>query len=204
MREHPIIFSTEMIRAYLDGRKTQTRRVIKFRPEPNHIEEFTQTWLARCPYGQVGDVLWCKETWATHKVYDDLKPSDIPEGSVVYYKASEITLRDASYVVGKWRTPRFMPRWASRITQTIIGLSVERLQEITEEDAKAEGVNPKYVGGITTLKQQEYYQYKLAYIDLWDALNTKRGFSWERNPYVYVITFPQYSEEVPRRLAHTV
>ena len=203
MKERPIIFSGPMVRAILDGRKTQTRRVFRL-PEDAKIDTATGTytcfntgakkWKLKCPYGQAGDRLWVRETWATSVGVDDQKPSvlDTPgkgygwpvwfasDGSVWWRgaKAGGPGFVDR----GRWRPSIHMPRWASRITLEVTGVRVERLQDISEEDCIAEGV---------TLRGTSRYegQSRDAYADLWDSLNTKRGFGWDTNPWVWAIEF---------------
>ena len=191
-KERPIIFSTEMVRAILEGRKTQTRRVIK--PQPEGMDEFYFRDFRRdfggrkCPHGQVGDGLWVKETY-----YQD------PGGGIWYRADNDEWLQDHE----SWRTPLFMPRWASRITLEITGLRVERLQDITQRDAVNEGVI--FMGGMfdeadqapwcPSLKDQEpMASPRDAYGRLWDSLNAKRGYAWESNPWVWVIEFKRLSD----------
>ena len=170
MKERPIIFSTEMVRAILEGRKTQTRRVIKPQPEGMdevYFRDFRRDFGGRkCPHGQVGDGLWVKEIY-----YQD------PGGGIWYRADNDEWLQDHE----SWRTPLFMPRWASRITLEITGLRVERLQDITEEDAVTEGLPPREQTGFDTAR----YRYHI----LWDSLNAKRGYAWDSNPWVWVIEF---------------
>ena len=202
VREHPVIFSTVMVQAILEGRKTQTRRVIK--PQPEFLgkhkmyqwgnatgnEYFLKDWasnqhiLPKFPYGQVGDRLWVRETWAIIKENDGVDISDMSQNSGLFYKA------DNSYseAIGKWRPSIFMPHWASRITLEITGVRVERLQEITEEDATAEGIcfnEWAYCGKYA----------KDIFKELWNSLNAKRGYGWETNCWVWVITFRRLTDE---------
>lgn len=185
--EHPIICSIESVKAILKGRKTQTRRVIKFQPEPNHIEEFKQTWQGLCPYGQVGDRLIIKETWATEKRYDHLKPSLIPDTAKIYYidkaihKAGGYSLFTE---MGKVRSAMFMCRWMSRLTPPITEVRVERVQDITPEDCILEGLQKAdYLQDIWRVTALSDFR------NLWDSLNAKRGYGWEVNPWGWVITF---------------
>lgn len=233
MKEHPILFSGPMVRAILEGRKTQTRRVVK--PCPDGFEwavkhsgdTFTNTlwdgeqWITHnipiscdclvytgpmqrcvdptgssnmewfqwestpltCPYGQIDNLLWVRETWAVNHNYDEWKPSDLEPGLLsldLNYAASWV---DKPGYLGKIRPSIFMPRWASRLTLKIIDVRVERLQEISEDDAKAEGVSPWHdtIDGIV---------YKPEFVSLWDSINAKRpGCAWNDNPYVWVIEF---------------
>jgi len=195
VKERPILFSADMVRAILDGRKTQTRRVVKGDPNlvrwmPIQINR-NQGWEnehgnpINCPYGQGGDRLWVKETWAT------------TEQSGVHKSDAEIIYRatdpDWETIEGWcWKPCIFMPRWASRIDLEITSIHVERLQDITEMDAIAEGMMFERYDGNTydELPAKE----KLA--DYWDSLNAKSGYPWESNPWVWVIEFKVIKPEV--------
>lgn len=161
MNEHPIIFSTEMVRAILDGRKTMTRRVINHPERYEHIRECDFC----CPYGQVGDKLWVRESFLIK--HDYKTPKGFP-----YYKTNFCDDK-----ITKWKPSIFMPRWASRITLEITGIRVERLQEISEQDAKDEGICFYDDNAVDVFRE------------LWDSINAKRGYSWESNPFVWVIEF---------------
>lgn len=168
MKEIPILFNGEMVRAILDGRKTQTRRVVKQRGDCSGSME-------QCPYGQPGDRLWVRETWACSHLYDQFPPRLIPLDARFAYAATE-------HIGGLIKRPSIhMPRWASRITLEIESVRVERVQEITRGDAMEEGCpfsnmqagpNPKHW-----------------FRDLWDSINGPRGFGWDVNPFVWAITF---------------
>ncbi len=186
MKERPIIFSGEMVRAILERRKTQTRRVIK--PQP--LSEISYRDYCAvvdgkkifCPYGQPGDRLWVKET--LHRFDIDLHSTMI--GAT--YDA------DLTAVIGQgpqgswcgralgwpWKHDTLpsihMPRWASRITLEITGVKVERLQDITVGDAINEGFG-RYGFPIDGFEM------------IWDRLNAKRGYVWDVNPWVWVIEF---------------
>ena len=188
MAEHPIIFSTEMVRAILDGRKTQTRRIIK--PEPNYMKEFGETDdnvkhnIAKrvCPYGQVGDTLWVREA-----LYCDEK------GHFGRYKADNKPVGGELPLVWCWKTKhlsgRFMPKIQARIFLEITNIRVERVQDISEKDCYAEG--------ITEDEAIKYWhdgpQPVWAFSDLWDSLNAKRGFGWDKNPFVWCIEFKRFT-----------
>jgi len=192
MKERPILMSVDNVKAILEGRKTQTRRVLK--PQPRrHWDRFCLdiTWGFRvytlqelsllCPYGQVGDKLWVRETWATEHRLDTLTVSELGHASEIplFYKADSPI--QTILVIGKWRPSVFMPRWASRITLEITAIRVERLQEITRNDIKAEGL------GMPTLPNSHlpYLEFR----DLWDSINALLGYGWETNPWVWVIVF---------------
>lgn len=183
MNEKPILFSSEMVRAILEGRKTQTRRVIKPQPtEPSVIKQsgagivvFDHSKMT-CPYGMQGDHLWVRETF----MYDgaDVRPASGKFDNRVIYRASNPEYGEAF----KWKPSIHMPRWASRITLEIVKVRVERVQDITGEDARTEGcieiVSNGWVQKPTALFAQ-----------LWDSINSKRGFPWAWNPWIWVIEF---------------
>lgn len=220
MKYLPII---ESVRAILDGRKTQTRRVNGLdrinKPSPDEWKSVYQdgggNWVAwssdspshakftkkaypngegfKCPYGQVGDRLWLRETWAVSKdwglnvpdhirkknpilknyfrEYDNLKPSELNKDTQIWYLADG----DKPKWCGKTRSSIFMPRWASRLTLEITDIRVERLQDMSDEDMIAEGLYDRY----------DYSKAQR----VWNKLNAKRGFDWTSNPWVWVISF---------------
>ena len=198
MKERPIIFDAESVRAILDGRKTQTRRVVvkPKRFENNDIypiEAVGCFWWAsdgfstgielHYPYGQPGDRLWLRETFAlmediTFYAADErLEPKQWPNGL---------------WNVDKWRSPIHMPRWASRITLEVTGVRVERLQNISEQDAVMEGWTAGPCARKTALNLSTT-ACGLAAIDWfasrWDSLNARRGFPWESDCWVWVVEF---------------
>ena len=199
MKEKPIIFSTQAVRAILDGRKTQTRRVIK--PEWYRCLDFDEpedinNALVQCPYGQIGDRLWVRETWGAISPDEELRPlsecrieyrADLPVGSTDYpggWPADEAHGNDDA---PKWRSSIHMPRWASRITLEIVDVRVEKLQNITCFDCTAEGVHYReVVKKQCTAFPQDYHR---TFAELWDEINAKRGYSWASNPWVWVISF---------------
>jgi hypothetical protein len=188
--ERPILFSGLMIRAILGGRKTQTRRVVKFNPWPTTETQQDKHrvfrsafrhndggfgWLSgedtdakfsrylksdpgkQCPYGMAGDRLWVRETFC-----------DTGLNRAVYRADTAVE----NWKYRKWRPSIFMPRWASRITLVVTDTRVERLQEISQADQAAEGVE---CGD--------------SFHRLWDSINRKRGFPWASNPWVWVVVF---------------
>lgn len=178
--ERPILFSTEMVRAILDGRKTQTRRVVKDKmlQENNGDvdEEFLLLTMDKCPYGKVGNVLWVRETYR-HQM-----------GSYRYKASPNVVIKTqnmgASMVSDKWKPSIFMPKAACRIFLEITSIRVERLQDISEQDAKAEGTSPKE--GIIFKRIERYDE---AFERLWISINGLE--SWDSNPWVWVIEFKQ-------------
>jgi hypothetical protein len=157
----PILFSAEMVRAILEGKKTQTRRVVKYSRD------------VHCPYGEVGDRLWVRETWCM----SDMEPFC----GKVAFKADNWT--ECPSEDGKWKPAIFMPRWASRITLEITEVRRERLQEMSSDDAIEEGA-------LTLPYTSHKMESPLArFRRLWDAINSKNGYSWDDNPYVWAIGF---------------
>jgi hypothetical protein len=177
MKEKPIIFSTPMVKAILESRKTMTRRVVKSQlTDDNGFVLMKGFWVNpkkdtdRCfdgisPYC-VGDRLWVRETWQEDTVTKD---------GGYFYKADP-----DGCLLRSWKPSLFMPRKAARIFLEVKSVRVERIQDITEEDAKAEGV---------TKTDYRILDYKTTFVILWDTLNKKRGYQWESNPWVWVIEF---------------
>jgi hypothetical protein len=169
VREHPILFSGEMVRAILEGRKTMTRRVIKapkgFAPEYAGVD-------FGCPYGVPGDRLWVRETWQIG-----------PELQDVIYAADEKWNCNGVYIppaaCRSWKPSIHMPRWASRITLEITGVRAERVKQITGSNLYAEGFPGE-------AKVGSCFGW---FVNLWDSLNAKRGFGWDVNPWVWIIEF---------------
>lgn len=186
--EHPILFSTEMVRAILDDRKTMTRRVIRKQP----AGEWAAPGRSTCPYGQPGGGLWVRETFALRQ---DCEPDTDKARHYVMYRADGSDPADGMNwhdYGGKWKPSIFMPRWASRITLELTGVRVERLQEISEDDAISEGVRgmeKELSGGDSGLESAYILNARNAFSALWDTINARRGFSWETNPWVWVLTF---------------
>jgi len=223
MKERPILFSGEMVRAILAGKKTQTRRIVK----PKGVSNDVARWLhhmakgvqMKCPYGIAGDQLWVKETWRigawredgrmaidykatpelTHTPWVTIPDDNGEKFDEYYIKLSDecerkgIVAEDDGYYhwePGKaplsWRSSRFMPRWASRVLLDVVNVRTARVQDISEEDAFAEGIEAPRTGISDWGEPAEaIYEYKR----LWDYLNFKRGFGWDTNPWVWVIEF---------------
>lgn len=204
-KERPILFSGEMVRQILAGQKTQTRRVM--RPQPVYPPKYAgaHKWVwdygeKPCPYGKPGDLLWVRETWRPAASIDANFDAKIAYGrDHIYYRADQ-----DGYGATKWRPSIFMPRWASRITLRITGVRVEQVQDISEEDAIAEGIEHNWVGDEPCPLEyaDEWRNYAgdaedfpcYSAIDsfrsLWDSINGQRqGCSWENNPWVWCIEF---------------
>lgn len=209
--ERPILFSGPMVRAILDGRKTQTRRLLKSQPDEEwwkirsywpHIAVFTTErgmdrpeWKVECPYGQPGGRLWVREAHAivpatayraSEGVAQTVNPHDPYYAAV--YRAGFDRARSFS-----WRPSIHMPRWASRITLEITEIRVQRVQEVDADDVEAEGV--QCAGEfIQREDDKEYFMHgenccQEAFARLWDEINTAPGRTWEDNPWVWVIGF---------------
>ena len=201
MTERPILFSGQMVRAILEGRKRQTRRVVK--PQPDYIESSgrwkwplpararfkgcctdvvtaSREWWEYAPpeaypYGVPGDRLWVRETWLVDR-YD---------GSTQY--AASHPSPGRMYGQGpRWKPSIHMPRARCRLVLDVMGVEVERLQDITSDDAVDEGIEPSDVGDA-----REEDAFNVAeFAELWDSINGKRpGCRWDDNPWVWVVVF---------------
>lgn len=235
MTDRPILFSGPMVRALLDGRKTQTRRVLG---EKRHklvaglsSEEMEsleiQGWnisdsdtcfgdhLFKVPVS-VGDRLWVRETWQTHSWAADcvtvryqaetqtkgftaqIEQIPYPNGDKNAFKF--VPCKGPNY----WRPSIHMPRWASRLTLTVTDVRVQRLQAISEQDAKAEGLKHWVTGAGSDWWEAEgvfngtsgcpVFSFKM----LWNSLNDDRGYGWNANPWVAVYTFTVHKENIDR------
>ncbi|MFW2973891.1 hypothetical protein ACN6UB_25950 [Serratia marcescens] len=223
MKERPVIFNGEMVRAIINGRKTQTRRLMAVQPESNqfgllrisdstkrsdigkyHWAESNATGthqrsaLFSCPFGQVGDRLWVRETFAdvntdggpafTYRADHGLKFCLDDESPVDYdrYPGKNFAMWCSDLWNGEdghsWSPSIHMPRWASRITLEITAVRVERLNDISEEDASAEGVAPSQ--HIITPPEALY---RVGFLKLWQSIYGEE--SWHANPWVWVIEF---------------
>jgi hypothetical protein len=210
MAEKPIMFSGEMVRAILEGRKTQTRRVIKPTAKGCTVGVYTCKGEAteaintqddgdpwddvRCPYGQPGDTLWVRETWV--ELFDHHR--DYPNIRQCAYRADcgaegDRTRKEYGY---KWKPSIHMPRKFARIFLTVKDVRVERVQDITWMDALKEGIedDPGKTGGTRWFKRYDIGEYTTvdpckSFMTLWNSINEKRGLGWETNPWVWVIEF---------------
>lgn len=251
MKERPILFSGVMVRALLDGSKTQTRRIVKVRNEQppawatfvSEGHSLSQNGAARpvgsfywseeqaangplktlrrwpilpakhpmagdwywtpSPFGKIGDHLWVRETW--RGVVEINPPGKTTELGVARYVPGQEYCRRVEYQATHerdgepWRPSIHMPRWASRITLEVTGVRVERLQDISYEDAIAEGVSDfastfpddeKSAIGETPEQTARRLQWpQRQYHLLWDSLNAARGVGWDANPWVWVVEF---------------
>jgi hypothetical protein len=200
MKERPIIFNANEVRATLDGHKTQFRRVltvpwkgsVRTTPyEPYWVDSdgrllFCDEWgdyhdvekTLLSPFGKPGDHLWVRETW--HEVKTLARHLGDECESVVWYRATE----PVDAINEGWRSPVTMPRRASRITLEVMSVRVERLQNISEADARAEGVSPlTFING----EPADERAYRGMFAILWAAIND--ADAWGDNPWVWVIEF---------------
>jgi hypothetical protein len=190
MKERPILFSGPMVRAILDGRKTQTRRVVKPQPDPNESAWYQPGpgIFSMCPYGQSGDRLWVRETWLHgtcpngHGIAAYIESGLSGDADYRLHPAADETEVNWAH---KWRRrPSIhMPRWASRINLEITDVCVERVQDISEADACHEGapaIVGRNIGPVT---------YREGFRELWDSIYSKRGCGWDANPWCWCISF---------------
>ena len=185
MKERPILFNAEMVKAILSGRKTQTRRVIKLplidkdmgcELAGNELAgEIAAGDYSNCPLGQPGDQLWVREAFAT----------GLCTKTTMAYKATHKAedLEEGWLEKIKWRPSIHMPRWASRINLLITGVRVERLNDISQEDAKSEGCCYGRGGGVPDLAVSPADHFPT----LWESIYGIK--SWAANPWVWVIEF---------------
>lgn len=210
MADKPILFSGPMVRAILDGRKTQTRRVLK--PQLGDIASAFQflpgKWrfldhigarvhqVFRAPFVN-GDRLWVREAWHTSPSYDDLKPTELGGDESILYAADGVWESwgwgDTGCINGGRKRPSmFMPRWASRLTLIVEDVRVQRLQDISREDAISEGIQ-RVGGGLlrwerwTGAEGQAGMSPEAAYALLWNSING--AGAWGANPWVVAVTF---------------
>jgi len=186
MSTKPILFSTPMVQAILDGRKTMTRRVIKPQPVRNGAfwelggagwsgntvtPVYGHSLYNRIPH-KPGDVLWVRETWYLETHYD--------AHSYVYRASSPDYPVDVGVGQHGWRPSIFMPREAARLFLRVKGVRVERLQNISAEDCEAEG---HFETAPVEPRPRSWFS------EVWDSLNAKRGYGWDSNPWVWVYSF---------------
>jgi len=252
MADRGILMSAPMVRAYIAGKKNQTRRLCPVQPEhivssarassptvglwhvlypwgegghgiyeteEEMLKEYVPLMLGHCRYWRKpGDTIYFKETWRTHE-----RPEDLRDGILFRADNEFVSIRNSRVAADRWtvannnrkpgdetwRSAMLIPKWAARFRVDVISVKVERLQEITEDDSRNEGILSEllhpphgydpdnfhppgtrgYVSGLHPFPKGKIYPTaKEAYAELWDSLN--EGFSWETNPYVYRIEFP--------------
>lgn len=224
MKCRPAIFSSDSINAILQRHKTKTRRVIIPQPYdwckqvlPAPVEDYGKEgeWIqstgandhykllglgTKCPYGAVGDKLWVREAfcieivdgvpriaWKADKCASYLM-NKIEETKVIgekFYLPSDYQPKE------KWKSPRFMPRWACRITLKVTEVRAERLFDITNADIRAEGITAHH----PVRRSDQIPTSRSAFARHWDTLNKPRGFGWDANPWVWVVSFMMDYEE---------
>jgi len=224
MKERPILFSAPMVRAILNGKKTQTRRVVKPQPTLEHVLRgwvkssrpkghegktifakhdgtfFQDHLYVRCPYGDIGDRLWVRETWQgplledseTNPAIDWYGPSHIEKyksPAHCVYRADEVPTPEYVDIEDNlchgWKPSIHTPRWASRILLEITNVRLERLQDISEEDALAEGWPRRNLVSLGPQVHKDAARDWFA--DLWESIHGLD--SWYENPWVWVIEF---------------
>lgn len=229
VKERPIIFNGEMVRAILDGRKTQTRRVVREQLTADiHKEvegtspvdrwarmgngwypsnQYGETWMnvnpLRCPYGVPGDRLYVRETWGA--LWPDMESvplegcnivyrADLPPGCTDYPGEWPEDEARGNPDAPKWRPSIHMPKWAARIWLEVTGVRVERLQGISEVEALAEGCSRRIsVDSMGNVWDADAIgrdgSYRDCFVLLWNEINAKRGYGWDENPFVWVVSF---------------
>ena len=191
MKERPILFSGPMVKAILDGSKTQTRRGVKQDREGLLDCKPTPAWDAfwqcvACPYGKPGDRLWVRETWSADAWFDGHAPNDIPDSAYIAYVSGRHAVAWPA-AMGKVRASIHMPRWASRILLEVTDVRVERAQDISEADAQAEGVKVDGNGHAVRDDVVNVGGARTAFAELWESING--AGSWAANPWVWVVEF---------------
>ena len=191
MRKRPVLMHARSIKGIMEGRKSQTRRIVKPQPPERWTQhEFTAPDMVRwayqlpsldwhtvkCPYGQPGDRLWVRETWCLGG----------EDGKKVLYRATEGSDADC------WRPSIHMPRWASRLTLEVANVRVERVQDISYSGITREGVIPELRPGLDVSIDGELSDMGLSAVRdqfkrLWDDTNGKGA--WDRNDWVWVVEF---------------
>ena len=221
MKEHPILFTGDMVNAILTCRKTQTRRVIKPQPKPHHWSHFlsyilqclhlkdgphyrfrhsfsekdgqreNSEWdgnVITCPFGVPGDRLWVRET---HSFSEHFKGRSDDQTKVWYRAAND----RPTWAEKKWRPSIHMPRFVCRLLLEVTSVRVERVHDITEKDARLEGCDfDDDIEPPEGYSEEDRPTAKLDFEFLWNSINSKRGFGWESNPWVWVVEFKLISE----------
>lgn len=233
MKERPILFSAPMVRAILDGRKTQTRRIMKAQPSPCDHKPwpgaYDPKWVCdedgwhcatcgngvelartksgvtgiRCPYGDRGDRLWVRETWGiNHFEYcrpapiPKARPADVEDQHLVYFATED----DCEIRNEMPKCPAIhMPRWASRITLEVTEVRIERLNDISADDAEAEGLwrgrarRHLFWQNVSECRLFEGRSHKRAFAELWDSVNGEGA--WAADPWVWVVSFRHVDQQ---------
>lgn len=162
MKEWMVLFRAPLVRANREGRKDVTRRL-------------SPKWATAKP----GDLLVVRETWRAPVKWDDRKPSEVYGDEDIWYEADG----KAPAKFGKLRPSIFLPRWASRDIYPIVSVRQERLQDITEDEARREGVYPDKTPGLAPITARSVYA------ETWDEINSRDGVLWADNPWVWVVSY---------------
>ncbi|MEX5626110.1 hypothetical protein [Pseudomonas marginalis] len=201
IKERPILFSAPMVRAILEGRKTVTRRAVKTdwiqsdRAPLNTAPGLFHFWCSGehiCPYGEPGQRLWVRETWycdhfevmsGPYLKPDDLDIDEALDDGTLVYAADGLTPYEADQPI--WKPSIHMPRWACRILLEITDVRVERLQDISRADIRAEGLQcpPELASDDASPNYRDWYP--AAWRELWEST----GGDWNANPWVWVVEF---------------
>ena len=218
----PILFSAPMVRALLDGSKTQTRRAWKVQPDDDGRVDVGQTAETRgiayvrgasggqctrvpCPYGTVGSLLWVKEAYRLRRDQDHKRPSDDwwKSGASSYCAddSDKYSQTGCGGAAGRYRHARFMPRWASRITLRLTDVRVQQVQDISGADAESEGAECRSDlswEGHAEYEPQKWVSagYIAGFRDTWNTINAKRGYGWDANPWVWALTFDVLKQNI--------
>ena len=215
MADKPITFSAPMVRALLAGTKTQTRRLVS-NPEyygcptgdcPHNTQAECNTEMAglvdEIARFKVGDRVYVREHWKTTPAYDDLAPSEMGGEEPLRYLADDATFNWAEadgVAVGRHRQAMHMPRWASRMWLEITDVRVQRLQDISNVDARMEGVD-RWKSHCATKWYRDYSDFedafeedysnaaRLSFQTLWNSLHSEPGTTWADNPWIVAYTF---------------
>ena len=216
-KERPILFSTDMVKAIMEGRKTLTRRVMNPQPISQDIEmtleedrpvmkygETGKRIAPVAPYGWKGDLLWVRETWCVTQPADpETYHYGYKAGGVVPYSSWEVDEKYYYLSPDIYKPSIHMPKDAARIWLEVTDIRVERLQDISEDDAIEEGIEPDVTGLSLKIENgierevMEYYNYSKegyryvppidSFRSLWDSINSK--ITWNDNPWVWVVSF---------------
>lgn len=211
MRERPILFSAAMVRAILEGRKTQTRRIVKDLSVVNEGGFIPVGHdLSRCPYGAPGDRLWGREAFRLPAQFDGHKPTNVKKNVKIWFEADGAP-RTEGAPFGKLRPSLHLPRSRSRLLLDVTEVRIERLWDISEADAVAEGIARENTivganchGGVHVEitadryffddgDEEGYESGQDAYFALWAKINGQA--SLDSNPWVWVVTCPRAAEE---------
>lgn len=213
--DKPIIFNTSMVQALLAGHKTQTHRIVKAKSHVDGVtnkqsvivakkfqhaakagrwygyDQYDITCYADSPYGEPGDLLWVRETWAlppdyNTSIHGDLKTK--PRIGPVCLKVGYPSWDPWSGT--KWRPSIHMPRWASRLSLLVKDIRIERVQDITKAEAEKEGWHYMHQDGSLNHNPKRWFK------DLWNSINKQRGYGWDINPWVWVIEFKVFQQNI--------